>query len=213
MQAFAKAGYLVMAPNHKDAVISGPRTGKQPAIAFKDASDWNDNTYRDRHDDIVGLIDQLKKDPLWKKRIDWSKVALCGHSLGGYTVLGLAGAWPSWKQKGIKAVLALSPYTEPYVVKGDLGNINIPVMYQGGRRDFGITPIVKNSAFAKTSSPAYFVEFNNMGHLGWTNYDQDPKERALIAYYCLSFLDKYLKHDPLANPEKKQLGVSEIRSK
>ena len=26
-----------------------------------------------------------------------------GHSLGGYTVLGLAGGWPSWKLPGIQS--------------------------------------------------------------------------------------------------------------
>ena len=32
---------------------------------------------------------------------------LAGHSLGGYTVLALAGAWPSWKLANVRAVLAL----------------------------------------------------------------------------------------------------------
>ena len=43
---------------------------------------------------------------------DWKRCGLVGHSLGGYTLLGLGGAWPSWRFDGIKAVLALSPYVQ-----------------------------------------------------------------------------------------------------
>jgi predicted dienelactone hydrolase len=63
------------------------------------------------------LIDALRNDARWKDRIEWSRVALAGHSLGGYTVLGLAGGWASWKLPSIKAVLAMSPYCDPFLQK------------------------------------------------------------------------------------------------
>src|SRR6185369_13906011 len=103
---------------------------------------WSDATYKDRADDIRSLLSALKADPGWSKSIDWSKVSLAGHSLGGYTVLGLGGAWLKWKLPEVKAILALSPYCSPFVEKGNLGAITVPVMYQGGTRDFGITPTV-----------------------------------------------------------------------
>jgi predicted dienelactone hydrolase len=214
MQALADAGYLVMAPNHKDSFVNGTHN-KHPDASFRDASQWSDNTYRDRHDDIVRLIAALKENSTWNKEIDWSKVALCGHSLGGYTVLGLGGAWNSWKQPGIKAILALSPYCEPFVFKGDLANIGIPVMYQGGTRDLGITPTIKNlrGALSKTSSPAYFVEFDKVSHFGWTNFNKNKEQKDLINYYCLAFLDKYVKGNMLAKPETKLAGVSDLRTK
>ena len=214
MQALAKAGYLVMAPNHKDSFMN--RSGNSRAkIAFRNAAQWNDNTYKDRHNDIVRLLDTLKKDSVWKNKIDWSKVSLCGHSLGGYTVLGLGGAWPSWKQPDIKAILALSPYCAPFELHGNLDKINLPVMYQGGTRDFGITPTIKklNGAFSKTSSPAYFVEFNNLGHFGWTNYNKNKQQQNLINYYCVAFLDKYVKGNLFTDPNKKLAGVSELEIK
>jgi hypothetical protein len=45
--------------------------------------------------------------------VDLGRLGYIGHSLGGDTVVGLAGGWSSWKTPGVKAVLALSPYTEP----------------------------------------------------------------------------------------------------
>jgi predicted dienelactone hydrolase len=174
MSAFATAGYLVIAPNHKDAICGGGLgafLSAKPEESFRDAASWSDRTYRDRHDDVLKLADALRRDPQWRHQIDWSRVALAGHSLGGYTVLGLAGGWPRWKLPNIKAVLALSPYCEPYVVNGSLDAIEVPVMYQGGTRDLGITPSVKRpgGCFAKRSSPAIFVEFDRAGHFSWSD--------------------------------------------
>jgi predicted dienelactone hydrolase len=69
--------------------------------------------------------------------VDAMSLGVAGHSLGGYTDLGLAGGWASWKEARVKAVLALSPYCSPFLSKGQLASMNIPVMYQGGTRDFG----------------------------------------------------------------------------
>src|SRR5262245_28481194 len=138
MTALADAGYLVVSPNHKDAICAGGLLQK-PEEPFQNPSAWNDSTYAERREDMVRLIDALRTDNEWRDRINWSAIGLAGHSLGGYTVLGLAGAWPNWKLKGAVAVLALSPYCEPFLRSGKLGSIGIPVMFQGGTRDLGIT--------------------------------------------------------------------------
>lgn len=71
--------------------------------------------------------------------LDTKRVGLAGHSLSGYTVLGLAGGWVEWKDTRIKAVLAFSPCCSPYLTKGQLANLNIPVevsrRYAGFRRN------------------------------------------------------------------------------
>ena len=128
MKAFADAGYLVLAPNHKDAVCGGGSgLGSMPEEPFRNAASWDDTTYQDRRDDMKRLLDTLRGDPKWNSHIDWSRVALVGHSLGGYTVLGLAGAWPSWKTPNVKAVLALSPYCEPYAVNAIWAKLAFPL--------------------------------------------------------------------------------------
>ncbi|HIA51640.1 MAG TPA: hypothetical protein EYN91_06065 [Candidatus Melainabacteria bacterium] len=212
MKALAQEGYLVVAPNHKDALSNG-FTKKQ--IRFGKPDSWSENTYKDREEDIKHLIGALRNDETWRAKIDWSKLALVGHSLGGYTVLGLAGAWPSWKLPGIKAVLALAPYTNPYLKRETLGEIDVPVMYQCGTRDIWINMFVKgkNGAFNKTPSPSVYVEFDNASHFTWTNLNVSPHRKDLVCHYSLEFLNKYVKGDSMANPEEKLSGVSTLQTK
>jgi predicted dienelactone hydrolase len=211
-KALADNGYLVLAPNHKDSVDSG-EFKLRPDVGFIKAGDWSDATHRDRGEDIQLLLRTIKRDKEWDGVIDWTKVALAGHSLGGYTSLGLAGAWPSWKTDGIKAVLALSPYCSPYLKNGKLGAIDVPVMYQGGTKDIGITPFVKRNggAYDVTKGPAYFVEFSDAGHFAWTDLKDDFQES--ITYYSLAFLDKHVKGDSKAAITKKRSDVADLRVK
>ncbi len=207
-KALADAGYLVVAPNHKDAMGAGGSL--RPEVPFQKIAQWNDEVYKDRYDDIVKLIDALHKDAHFNSEIDWTRIVLSGHSLGGYTALGLAGAWPTWKLPGVKAVVALSPYCEPFILDDTLAKLGIPVMYQGGTRDRGITPSLKrqNGAYDKTSSPCEFVEFDNVGHFDFSNLGKDEQKRDLINHYAIAFLDKYVKGDMKADPQKKLTGVT-----
>lgn len=198
MEALAQHGYLVVAPNHKDARANSPSS--KPEEPFGDPKTWTSTTYADRANDIKSLLNALRADPAWSSQIDWAKVGLAGHSLGGYTVLGLAGAWPDWRVPSVKAVLALSPYCAPYIQRRTLQNMHIPVMYQGGTRDFGISPSLSKGAgaYELTPSPTFYVEFSGAGHFAWT--DLNPRYQADISTYSVAFFDKYVKGDLSANP-------------
>jgi predicted dienelactone hydrolase len=211
MQKFADRGYLVVAPSHNDASCGrgGP---SRPEEKLRQPGRWSDGTYRERGEDLRRLLDGLRRDAL-NSQIDWNRIGLVGHSLGGYTALAAAGAWPNWRLPNIKAVVAWSPYCAPFVERGHLEALRIPVMYQGGTRDFGITPSVKKSAgcFDKTSSPAIFVEFSGAGHFAWTDLQDSASD--LIAEYSLEFLDKYVRGIAGADPTEQVAGVSELRVK
>ena len=199
MEALAADGYLVFAPNHRDSTCGAARWRDRPEVPFGQPERWSDSTYRDRQEDIGRLVDAIKRDARFDARVDWSRFALAGHSLGGYTVLGLAGAWPSWQLTGVKAVLALSPYSQPFVAHETLGGLSTPVMYQGGTLDFGITPVVRKPGGAYEQSPEskYFVEFRRAGHLAWTNVGRAASRDGIVAY-SLAFLDHYVKGEPAA---------------
>jgi predicted dienelactone hydrolase len=124
-----------------------------------------------------------------------TRLGLLGHSLGGYTALGLSGAWASWRVNGVKAVLALSPYSQPFVRHHTLGGVAAPVMYQSGTHDFGIAPSIRRPAGSYDQSPApkYFVEFDQAGHGAWTDFSHTAHD-AIIAY-SLAFMNHYVKGD------------------
>ncbi|MGO8786756.1 MAG: alpha/beta hydrolase family protein [Terriglobia bacterium] len=201
-EGLAHAGYFVLAPDHRDAACGPGHEGKlfeklttlRSEEPFHSPDVWTEATYRDRGVDLEAILDTILKERSFQGvPIDSSRVGLAGHSLGGYTVLAVAGAWPSWKDHRIKAVLALSPYCTPFIGKGDLDHLDVPVMYQGGTRDIGITPYVRRpgGAYDLTSSPKYFVEFAGAGHFAWTNLNKSYQ--PIINDYAVAFFDRYLK--------------------
>jgi len=116
MRALARDGILVAAPDHddKDTRCPGRLPGREDLPqGFLDPATWGPSFYEGRRKDLQDLRAALQTDPALSPLIDPGHVALVGHSLGGYTVLGLAGAWPSWKTGGIAAVVALAPFVQP----------------------------------------------------------------------------------------------------
>lgn len=223
-EGLAQAGYLVLAPDHRDAACGPSREGRHfeklstiwSQRRFLEPETWSDATYRDRRDDLEAILNAVLKDGSFQGvPLDPQRVGLAGHSLGGYTVLGLAGAWPSWKDSRVKAVLALSAYSTPYIHIGNLGHLDVPVMYQGGTLDIGITPFVRRQggAYDLTSSPKFYVEMDGATHLAWTNLNKSYQ--SLILEYALAFFDRYLKgsEDPLARLLERPWpqDVSELR--
>ncbi len=127
MRALSDAGYLVVAPNHADARCTDGRRklfGKLPRPAFHSYRRWSEASYSDRRDDMREVMEAVLADPSFQA--DRDRIGLVGHSLGGYTVLGLAGAWSNWGTPGIKAVVALSPWCAPLAASHSLGGVDIP---------------------------------------------------------------------------------------
>jgi predicted dienelactone hydrolase len=209
-QALAQAGYFVLAPNHRDAGCKIGQ-GREASLFSKFASTpshppfrkpelWTEDTYRGRGADLEALLDTLLKEKSFQGvPIDSRRIGVAGHSLGGYTALALAGAWPSWKDGRVKAVLALSPYCAPFILHGDLGHLDVPVMYQGGTLDIGISPFVRRpgGAYDLTSAPKYFLDLAGAGHFAWTNLNKSYQAR--INEYALAFFARHLKG--IADPD------------
>ncbi len=203
-EACARAGYIVAAMNHADSL--GTRgQGKREVPNFGDYKNWTDDKFRDRHEDITALLNQMLKwnmtaDSDWSGHIDESLIGGMGHSLGGYTMLGLAGGWKSWKEPRLKAAVLLSPYAHPFISQGDAGNVSIPVMLQGGTLDVGITPFL-TPVYRKLSGPKVLLVLKNETHFGWTNLislGKTTKEcvadgnAELMTKYTIDFFDQHL---------------------
>lgn len=231
MDALSVKGYWVFAPDHADARCRGGSTFSAPtaeipappvAEPFADQSAssettasiddtqkvnrparWTSATYRTRRDDLITLLDALRAAPERQEQLDFTRIALAGHSLGGYTVLGMAGAWADWKDgwdsSGIRAVLTYAPYVAPFLrggedrKGGDIAAITLPVMYQAGARDNLVTaPLIREETgiYAQTTASKYLVVLKDAGHFAWTDINSRQHDRILR--YSTAFLDHYL---------------------
>jgi predicted dienelactone hydrolase len=204
MEALAHAGYIVASLHHDDAM---PNQHKQRVDLpnFVDAKRWDETKFFDRKEDMSALLDFLlaadgQPGSLLFERIKRGAVGAAGHSLGGYTALGLAGAWASWKDERVAAALLLSPYIHPFYFHGDLKAVKVPVMFQGGTRDIGITPFLK-SIYKRLEVPKYYLVMKKVGHYGWTNFATlgrtttevlNEGNTKLMADYSVAFFDQHL---------------------
>lgn len=197
MRALADAGFLVFAPNHRDATCSGgdAHWTERSAVPFKDGGAWTAATYADRCEDMQRLVRAIGSDARYGPRADLAHIGLAGHSLGGYTVLGLAGAWPAWRLPHATAVLALSPYVQPFLIHDTLRGVDLPTMLQGGTLDFGITPTLHKSmgAYEELHAPKYYVEFRGASHFAWTDLGHAAHDS--IVAYSVAFMKRYVKDD------------------
>jgi predicted dienelactone hydrolase len=210
--ALAARGYWVFAPRHADARC-GARGGPPPAVPFRLPAEWSDATYVTRANDILAVHGALQANAAYAKQLDFSRVGYVGHSLGGYTVVGLAGGWSAWgTAPGVRAVLALSPYVEPFVEHGTTSGITVPIMFQGGTEDGAVTPHVTKPGGAYDAAPApkYLVVFTGATHASWG--DRRRGSHAGIVAYSIAFLDRYVRGLPAtATLTTKRPGVASLR--
>ena len=94
---------------------------------------------------------------------------------------------------GVRAVLALAPYAAPFVAHGTMSDFAVPVMFQSGALDDGITAAIRKrgGAFDEARGPKYFVEFRNARHSSWGNAPHAAHDAMLS--YAAAFLDRYVR--------------------
>jgi dienelactone hydrolase len=227
-EELARHGYVVAAPDHADAATCGIdgealrlqnlRT-EQPLL---EPARWTEQSELGRLHDLRAAIQKVGSDPELARITDTARIGAVGHSLGGYAVLAMGGAWPTWRTREVQAVVALSPFVAPFIVHGTLPRLAVPVMYQGAEFDWGMTPTMEGpkGAFATSPPPKYFVKLRGGTHVEWTNFAcaglpnvatclKTRANAALIDRYVAAFLDRHLKDaaSPLLASEGSGLGA------
>ena len=113
MEAMADAGYLVVAPDHKDAGCGDRSRAGRPEEKFGQADNWSDKTYADRGNDIKRLVEALREDREWASQVDWSRVGLVGHSLAATRCWGWPEGGPAGGCQGSRPSSPCRPIASP----------------------------------------------------------------------------------------------------
>jgi predicted dienelactone hydrolase len=191
---------------------------RAPQPDFDKLDTWNETSFADRRADVEATIDALLAHGDFHDVIDAENIGAAGHSLGGYTVVGMAGGWAGWLDRRIRAVLGLSPYVMPFQVQETLANVRVPLMYQGGTLDIGITPFLTGpkGGYRHANPPAFFLVLRDAGHFAWVNCGNTRTTAACLARenfrliddYGIAFFDSYLKHRraPLLTRKRPELA-------
>ena len=234
------AGYMVIAPVHLDSSensgpgynIRFPLLGDDPNTSprverFHKPEDWADESFAYRRDEINTILQWLESHHELGLQADLSRIGCVGHSLGGYTCMGLAGAWDTWKNWDILATAGLSPWHRPYLSNHQytdgVDDISTPILFQSGDEDDSsvkkclLRPEVTVASlqndcpggytFDQVTAPKYLQVFSKAKHASWTDPEGDPSQDSLlrdINFYLISFLNLYVKnvHRPDRQTEK-----------
>jgi uncharacterized protein (TIGR03437 family) len=196
-EALARQGYVVAAPDHEDRgcqidsnVPSNPNKYFDFESFFEQEPESYWVTYSNyRNLDIDNVVNYVTTTWTNNAQVDANRIGISGHSFGGYTAFAKVGGWPQWLPTtyAFQAALMFSPYMQAFQESNTVGNPTVPMMYQGGTADCGITPWIRGpvpgsslpGAFQQSQFPAtgskYFVELNQsadtfcLGHFAWVN--------------------------------------------
>lgn len=213
-EGVAKAGYVWAAPDLSDAVaevrVEGPVTGDLRATLrdLKEKPPSLEN-HGYRVAEARAVLRALLDDPQWS--IDPDRVALAGHSLGGWTVVQVALSDPR-----PRALVLYSMGELNYLFKGarlvagrDLARLRVPAYLTYGERErAALRGRPPNSLYAleNIGGPACAAEIRGGTHFVYVNREVagrqggSPIQLARIVQATAAFLDRELRGSSVSVP-------------
>lgn len=184
MRPFARAGYVVAAPDHRGNTIDDnqdPRPAIYPLVRVEDVRA------------SIDLVESLpESDPLYG-RVDTSRVLVVGHSFGGQTSWLISG--PTVDAAGADAqcqggvpctqaersaydadfsdsrIAAVAPLagdvSAELVPESGWADVDVPILYQTGSEDFDGTPMFQRAA----ATDLRWVAIDGACHESFTSTD------------------------------------------
>jgi predicted dienelactone hydrolase len=219
-EPLAARGWIVAAPDHSDRYSAVRiRTGRNKDLdrrgflhdAEKIAN--SDPDHRDEYlyrlDEMKLVLDQMLGSGQFGKLIDRERIAVGGHSLGGFTALGLCGTIEERRDDRIKALLLFSTGAGGYLFReNELGRVKIPSMYFLGEREKGqkrgksTMEELSDRVYRNVAPPKYFLVVKGGNHFSFNNrFTDKPGSRFLggseeqfevIRRYSIAFLERHV---------------------
>jgi predicted dienelactone hydrolase len=221
-EALASHGWIVAAPDHHDRhsavrIRTGPVKGGDRRgllqygreIAASGPGDRGKFLYR--LDEMQCVLDGLLASDQFGKLIDKDRIAVGGHSFGGFTALGLCGTIAERHDARIRAVLLFSTGAGGYLfTEAELAAVKMPSMLHLGERERArnqkrgkhTMAELTGKIYASLSPPKYMLEIKDAGHFSFNNcFDETPRARGqsgaeeqheVIRRYSIAFLEKYV---------------------
>lgn len=246
-EALAGRGWIVACPDHHDkysAVRIGTGQQKdfsrigmlQHAREISLSGPGDRDKYLYRLDEMRCALTGMMTSESFGKLIDRNRIAVGGHSFGGFTALGLCGAIKERHDPVIQAVLLFSTGAGGYLYsEEELRQVRIPSMLFLGEREKnqrrGSETMTKLSAgiYKSMTPPKFFLEIKGASHFSFNNrfahsriskrLSGTEEQFEVIRRYAIAFLETYVagkkdtrrvleSSDPMLTRYEKELGMN-----
>ena len=219
-EKLAARGWIVVAPDHYDRHSAVRiRTGQKKdfnrlgflrhARKIASSSPGDRVKYLYRLDEMKLTLDHMLNHLSFGRLIDRDRIAVGGHSFGGFTALGLCGTIKERYDPRIKAVLLFSTGAGGYLFREtELANVKIPSMLFMGEREKKQMRAsrtmweVSCKIHRNLSPPKYFLIIKGASHFSFNNRFTDNRRTRLfsgteeqfevIRRYSIAFLEKHI---------------------
>ncbi|WP_204073806.1 alpha/beta hydrolase family protein [Planotetraspora phitsanulokensis] len=181
----------------------GPRLASQGFVVIGIETDSIYDQPDSRGRQLLAALDYLVQSSSVRSRIDSSRLAVAGHSMGGGGTLEAAASRPS-----LQAAIPLAPWNTTKNWSG----VRVPTMIIGGESDT-VAPVSSHSEPFYTSIPASsekaYMELNGASHF----FPQTSN--TTMAKYMISwmkrFIDNDTRYDQFLCPAPRSTAIQEYR--
>jgi predicted dienelactone hydrolase len=219
-EQLAARGWIVAAPDHHDRHSAVRiRTGQKRdfdrlglmrhAREIASSGPADRDVYLYRIQELKLVLDRILESNSFGNLIDREKIAVGGHSLGGFTALGLCGTIDRLRDDRIKAVLLFSTGAGGYLFEdSELAAVKVPSMLLFGERERsqkrGTRTMVElaDKVYSNLPPPKYLLEIMGANHFSFNNRFSDKwgarllsgseEQFQVIRRYSIAFLERHV---------------------